>query len=208
MIVANFATKRRLCGGGWSGAGDVAHEAVVFGTFDGGMAEELAVGVGGEVLPVGGLHGEELGGRGEFGDGGGTGAAVVGTGLLAAVAAVDGGAEGGVQVWGDVAAVFDGEVGEAATCVEVVGTAEGAGGAGAEAVVAGAAAGWEGCVVVVGGEGGDDFAEEEVTAGVGDDEVGVLACPAESGSPCPVAFEEGFCVAADEVGGCAGSGVG
>lgn len=108
-----------------SGVSEVAFEAGEFGAFDGGMGEdggELGLGHGGDVFAG---EGEDGGAREEFGDVGGDGVAVVGTDLLADVAAVDVGAV--VEVFG--AAVFDGAVAEATGGDEGAVGVDGAGGA-------------------------------------------------------------------------------
>ena len=95
------------------------------------------------------------------------------------VAAIDAIAHGGAQVARDMPLVLDGEIGDAAPGIELVGRGEGICGADVEAAAAGPAA-----VPVrrIGREfeGGEDGAEEEPGAEVAADEVRVLALPAES----------------------------
>ena len=68
---------------------DVAAQALELGTLDGRAAEQAAIAFGREVLPVAGLHVQEVVGGPKLADVGGPCKTVVGTGLLATVAAVD-----------------------------------------------------------------------------------------------------------------------
>ena len=160
-----------------------------------GAAEGAAAGHDVPVLflPVEDLLEGDLrgGGRGEVGIGGGEWFAVEGADVLADVAAGDevGFLHGGVELFGDVAAVFEGEVGDALGGVDGEG-GDGVAGAGLDAAGAGAA------VVGEGGVGGgveveDEFAKEEEGAVGGVDEEGVFADPSEAGAGGEVAFEEG-----------------
>ena len=172
------------------GHADVAEEAFAFDAFDGGFGEEGAEVLDGEGEEVAegvvedGFAGVEAGLAAEFGE------AVPGADVEAVVAAVDAVADEGAEVEGDGALVFDGEVGDAAGGVEVVGARDGVGGAGGHAGGAFAA------VVVllfVGreGKGGEEFGEEEPGAEGGVDLDGGLAVPAEAGFGGEVAFEDG-----------------
>ena len=58
--------------------------------------------------------------------------------------------------------------------------------------------------------GDEEFAEEEHTSCMGDDELVVAACPSQSGTLCPIALEYRSCVAEGTVGGyaaCGGKGM-
>lgn len=131
-----------------------------------------------------GLSGVEAGFAAEFGE------FVPGADVEAVVAAVDAVTDEGAEVFGDGAFVLDGEVGNAAWGVDVVGAGDGVGGAG------GHAGGAFATVVVlffVGFEveGGEEFGEEEPGAEFGVDLDGGFAVPAEAGFGGEVAFEDG-----------------
>ena len=97
----------------------------------------------------------------------------------------------GRRLFGDVAFVFDGEVGDATAGVEGAIGENGIGWTGLDATRTGAA--------VVGDEGNvwfefeaeQDFGKEKIGAFLRMDEAGVLADPAEAGALGEVAFEEG-----------------
>ena len=184
------------------GDADVAEEGGEFDAADGAEAEEGGEGGGveGEEMAEGPLVDEGSGGEGGFA--GGLGEAVPGASGEAVVAAVDAIAEGLAKFEGDGALVFDGEVGEAAAGVELVGGGDGLGGAGGEAAGAFAAVIVEGAV---GGdfEGGEDFGEEEVAAEGGVDLEGAFAVPAEAGGGSPVAFEDGAGIGVEFLGAAA-----
>ena len=118
---------------------------------------------------------------GEVGQGGAAREAIPGTHQLAVVTAVDAVADQGAQRFGDGAAQFDGEVGDAAPRVELARAGDGPGGADVDAGGATAA------VIALlrrvhrQRQVGEQFAEEEPGAGVAGDEVGVLADPAQPG---------------------------
>ena len=54
--------------------------------------------------------------------------------------------------------------------------------------------------------GDEEFAEEEHTSCMGDDELVVAACPSQSGTLCPIALEHRSCVAEGTIGGYATGG--
>ena len=76
----------------------------------------------------------------EFGRGGDRGFAIPGADVLADVAAEDVASHAVAQVLGDGAALFDGEIGNAAVGIELVGREKRVRGTGVEAASAGAAA--------------------------------------------------------------------
>ena len=55
--------------------------------------------------------------------------------------------------------------------------------------------------------GDEEFAEEEHTSCMGDDELVVAACPSQSGTLCPIALEHRSCVAEGTIG-CYAAGCG
>ena len=86
--------------------------------------------------------------------------------------------------------VFNGEVGQAAAGVELVGRGDGLGRAGGEAAGATAA------MIRLGPVGrefqrGEDFGKEEPVPQAAADEVGVLAGEAEAGAPGEIALQNG-----------------
>ena len=180
---------------------DIAHKTGIFGALDGTTFEESAIVVFGEMEPFLAGHFEEFGSGLEFGDISGWSKSVPGTGGLASVAAVDGIAHcldgGGAEVL----AVFDGLIGETAMSVErlslvrVMGIpgAKGMGGADFEASVTGAAATGH-FLVVLEGDVEEEFAEDELAAGLWENELMIASCPSESGFHGPVSFKNGSTV--------------
>ena len=177
---------------------DIAHKTGIFGALDGTAFEESTIIVFGETEPFLAGHFEEFGSGLEFGDISGWSKSVPGTGGLASVAAVDGIAHcldgGGAEVL----AVFDGLIGETAMSVErlslvrVMGIpgAKGMGGAGFEASVTGAAATGH-FLVVLEWDIEEEFAEDELAAGLWENELMIASSPSESGFHGPVSFKDG-----------------
>jgi hypothetical protein len=131
---------------------------------------------------------------------GGLGEAVPRADVEAFVAAVNAVADEGAEFRGDGAFEFDGEVGDAAAGVELVGRGDGAGGAGVEAALASAA------VIALGDvglklEAGDNFTEKEPGAEARMDEHGAFALPTDSGTLGERLFEDGTGVDVDFGGG-------
>ena len=82
---------------------------------------------------------------------------VPGTDLLTDVAAKEPGGDIVMELGGDIVAMLDGEIGDATSCVEVIRSGDGGGGAGINTSGAGAAAIDAGRIVGE-VEGGDDLA--------------------------------------------------
>ena len=99
---------------------------------------------------------------------------------LAVVAAVDAVAQHAAQFHRNRAVQLDGEIGNAAPRIELIGRGDRAGGTGGNAGRAGAAV-RAGGLVHRQRQVGEDLADEEIRAGVARDQVGVLADPAEAG---------------------------
>lgn len=170
---------------------DVAGESFVFGAFHGRAFEEGAILFEREVLPVVPGHGEKGFGGLEGFDVGGARQTIPGAAVATAVAAVEHFAHLVACAVGELlTAIFDGEIGKAFPRVETTLT-QALCRAGAEAFGAGAAAIFDGMIVVVGREGEEEFAEEEIASGARDDELGVFAYPSKSRTPCPVALVDG-----------------
>src|SRR5437763_218741 len=102
------------------------------------------------------------------------------TDQLAVVAAVDAIADRFAEPLGDGAPVLDGEVGDAAACIEAPGRDDGSRGAGRNAGLTASAVG-AGGLVRRQRQVRQDLAGKEPGAAMARDEVGVLADPAESG---------------------------
>ncbi len=165
----------------------ITHQSFVAGACYGALGKELAVLLFREQFPLMGLHGQKTVGRLELGQANG-GLLHVGTGFQTMVAAIEGVLQGRVGRQG--AAVFDGEVTEAAAGVECV-AAQRAGGTGLGTAVAAAAMWRHGTVVGVGPLMHEEFAQEVGAAQGGKDELGMASLPTQSASPCPVFLGHG-----------------
>ena len=113
---------------------DIPHQPLVFRPLDGRTTEEFAILLDGQVAPIGGRHGQQLGRRTELGNGRGQGM-VVGTGAQAAVATVEAFRKMAPHPFGQLSAMLYGEVRKATARVQSV-LGEGTRGTGIEAASA------------------------------------------------------------------------
>ena len=87
-----------------------------------------------------------------------------------------------------LAAVLNAEIGETFARVETEFSAQSLRGTDAQTAIAGAALRFHGVVVGLGGERQEEFAQEEATAGTGNDELRVFPDPSQARPPSPIAF--------------------
>ena len=166
---------------------NITHQSFVAGACYGALGKELAVLFFREQFPLMGLHSQKTVGGLELGQANG-GLLHVGTGFQTVVAAIERIFQSDIRrEW---AAMFYGEITEAAAGVECV-AAQRAGGTGLGTAVATATTWRHGTVVGVGPLVHEEFAQEVGAAQGGKDELGVASLPTQSASPCPVFLQDG-----------------
>ena len=173
----------------------VAAKAFKFSPFHGTAFEELAILLHREIGPVVGSHIAQGFGGMEVGLLRDLGKAVPRAGLGTAVATIDTLSHLCARLLGEVATVFDGEIRQTAACVERTVAEQRPRRAGIETTAAIAATRRHGAVIGIGLAAEDEFAEEEIGAGLRDDELSATSLPTEATSHGPIAFIDGSGVA-------------